>query len=504
MIRRSLAISAGFAVALGAPAAGIADDPEGATEDRVEALAEDVAELRSEVVRIDPVASSVERVSEALAALEEEVATLRRARRDMPEVAEALGDLEERLRALEAELGRVRAQVADLEQPVVAPPPDADVERDDGFSWVTGDEDYALTLWALAQPRYQLEVGDDAGDIERQALRMRRARVGLYGHIGGPSLRYVVQADLAEPAPLFDALLDYHVRDELILRAGQYKIPHTRAFLTSGRDLGFAERPAIADAFRYDRDTSAAVRGALWAGRLTYHGGVTDTAGRDAVSADMDLGAFLRLDAAIAGEGPEYAIADVAADRELRASIGGSLVQEAARAPDEVGGVPLGVTDVDADGDRDAIRVTSASADASVAAAGLDVTIEGLWRREDWGAILDHPDNAAVREWVGEGGQHYFGGYGQVTYAAVPDLLVVGGRLGYGDRPLLGLGGRDPAAPRRAGAPPDVGELWELGLAGRLYRGGSPILGADYAYFDHEVGGGGPEHRFILEAQVDI
>lgn len=469
----------------------------------VAALAEEVGELRERVVALEPAADGAERALEAIADLEEELATLRREAAEAPEVADALEDLDRRIEELEGELGRLRAQVADLEQPVVVPPPDADVERGDGFSWATGDRDYSLTLWGRFQPRYQVELGDGASELETQTLALERARLGLFGHVAGPSLRYVVQFDLQADRPLFDAHLDYEVDERLVLRAGQYKVPHTRAFLTSGGNLGFAERPAVAEALRYDRDMAASAHGQFFGDRLRYHAGAANASGRNRLNVGTDLAAFLRLDGALWGEGIDHAIADVQAERELAVMTGVSLVQEAAPVPDEVGGVPLTVTDVDGDGDRDAIRVTSGSADAALAWAGLNVTLEALFRREDWGAILDHPENAAVAEWVGEGVEHYLAGYGHITYAAW-ERVVFGGRVGYGDRPLLGVGGRDPAVPRRADAPPEVDELLEIGAAARLYRDGTPILGLDYTFMDHELGGAGPDHRAILEAQFEL
>jgi hypothetical protein len=494
----SVAAAAVIALALAAPAAAQTQG----LEARVSALADDVEELRELAVQAPPVAAAVEALSEAVAELEAEVGALGRQQRAIPEAIETIDELEARVRELERELGQLRTHLADLEQPVIATR-GGSVTRDGGFRWETDDGKYGLTLFGRAQPRYELEVAEGFDEAEAQGFRLRRARLGADGHLGGQSLRYQLQLDLLS-TPLLDAILDYEVREELVLRVGQYKIPFTRARLTSGGNLGFAERPEAVNALRYDRDVGASAHGQVAGGRLGYHAGVANGTGQTRRNDSLDLLTFARADAVLFGERFGNRIADLTASRETSLMAGTSVVYDMARIPDAVGGVPVGTIDVDADGERDAIRVTSASVDVAFAHRGLDITLEGLWRRENWGAILDHPANAALAAWVGGGVEHYLGGYGHVTYALLPELLVIGARAGGVDQPLLGVGGRDPARPREAGAPPRVDMLWEAGAAGRLYREGRPILGLDYSYFRHDLSGAGVAHRVILEAQFDL
>jgi hypothetical protein len=493
----SFAAAAVIALAVAAPAAG---QPQG-LEARVRALADEVAELRELAVQAPPVAAAVEALSSAVAELEHEVGALRRQQRAIPEAVETIDELEARVRDLERELGLLRAQVSDLEQPVIGR--GGAVARDRGFSWTTEDGAHALALWGRFQPRYQLEIAEGFDEAESQSFLIRRARLGVHGHIGGPALRYAVKFEL-RGEPLLDGFIDYVVRDELVLRAGQSKVPFSRAYLTSGGNLGFAERPRTVDALRYDREMSVSAYGELLGDRLGYQAGVGNGTGRNRPNDSLDLLPFLRLDAVVFGERFGYRIADLSAEQRASLMVGASLVHDTPRIPDVVGGVLVPNTDVDADGERDAIRVISASADAAFAHGGLELTLEGLWRREDWGAILDHPENAGLAQWVGSGVEHYFGAYGQATYALVPGLLIVGARAGGVEQPLFGIGGREPAWPRDAGAPPSVGMLWEGSAMGQLYRDGRPFLGLDYSYFHHELSGAGPGHRLIIQAQVDI
>lgn len=495
-----IAAAAAVIAAVTAPAAAQSQG----LEARVEALAAQVDELRELAVQAPPIAGAVESLSEAVAELEHELAALRREQQAIPDAIDVIDELEAHTRELEREIGLLRAQLADLEQPILVRPGDGSVTRDDGFFWETDDGDYALRLWGLVQPRYQLAIAEGYDEVEAQTLTLRRARLGVRGHVTSPSWRYAVELELQDRRPLVEARVDYEIDEALVLRAGQYKLPHTRSFLMREGELGFAERPRAVEAVRYDREMAASAYGQILGGRLGYHGGVANGTGRNAENVGLDLAGFARVDGVVFGDRFGYRIADVEAGRETSLMIGGSLVHEVTTLPDAVGGVPVGNIDVDADGDRDAIDVTSASVDAALAHRGLDVTLEAVWRREDWGTILDHPDNAALAAWVGRGVEHYFGGYGQVTYAAWPERLVVGARVGRVEQPLLGVSGRDPAAPRDADAPPDVDEVWELGVMGSLYRRGAAILGLDYTYLDHDVTGGGPGHRFILEAQLEL
>ncbi len=495
---RALVFAMAGAAALAAPASAQTTTP---LEQRVDELSEEVDELRAEAAQIPPVAGAVERLSEAIAHLENEMETLRLRARAMPQVVDTIDDLEARMRELERELGLLRTQVADLEQPVWGPPRDADVERGDGFVWVTPDDDYALALYGVVQPRYQLDVASGFDEVLGQTFDLRRARLGVHGYLSGPSLRYLLAMDFRDERPLLEGYLDYEVADALLLRAGQSKVPFTRAYLTSGSRMAFAERPLAADALRYDRDLGASARGRFFDERVGYAAGLANGTGRNEPNLGQDFAGYLRLDGAILGDEFDYLTADVAAERSATLLVGGGLVQETTAIPDEVGGIPVSVTDVDADGDRDAIRVTSASVDAAFSHSGLDVTLEGLWRREDWGAILDHPENAAVAAWVGGPVEHYFGAYGEATYAVLPGRLVVGGRAGYLDQPLLGLGGRDPAAPAYPDTPPSVGEVFELAAAAQLYRDGDPLLSLDYTRFSYDEPGVEPAHRLILQAQ---
>ena len=483
-------------------AAPLAAQPQG-LEARVRTLAEDVAELRELAVQTPPVAAAVEALSDAVAELEHEVGAMRRAQAAIPEAIETIDDIETRLGDLERELGALRTQLADLEQPVIAKASDGSATRDRGFRWETDDGEYALTLFGRFQPRYQLAIAESFDEVEGQTFRMRRARFGVHGHAGGEALRYVAQLELTA-GPLLDAYVDYAIRDELVLRVGQFQVPYTRSFLMSGTNLGFAERPRPVEALRYDRDLGASGHGVAFDGRLGYHAGLGNGTGPTQTNDSLDLLVFARADAVLFGERFGNAIADLEAGREASLMVGASAVYDMPRVPDVVGGVPVANTDVDGDGDRDAIRVISASADAAFAHGGLDVTLEGLWRRENWGAIVEHPANAGLALWTDGDVEHYFGGYGHVTYTAWPERLIVGGRVGGVEQPLLGVGGRDPALPRAEDAPPAVGTLWEAAAMARLYRSGVPFLGLDYTYFHHEVPGGGPGHRLVLEAQFEL
>jgi hypothetical protein len=104
---------------------------------------------------------------------------------------------------------------------------------------------------------------------------------------------------------------------------------------------------------------------------------------------------------------------------------------------------------------------------------GLEVAIEAVVRHEEFGNILLHPDNAALYAAIGDRRTHW-GVSGQLTYF-LPQHVLVGARVGWGQPSFLGVGGRGSSLP--AGD-----SLWEVdGLIALMRPGAVPPLSLRYS-----------------------
>jgi hypothetical protein len=269
----------------------------------------------------------------------------------------------------------------------------------------------------------------------------------------------------------------------------------------SGYD--FYERAAGIDALRYDRDAGVWVHGRI-ADRLDYQLGASNGAGPNQRNDNIDVAAQARLDGLLMGEWFEWLTGDLERSEVPSLIVGGGVVHDLVRLPETVAGVMVENPDVDSDGTGDNVRVWSSSLDAVFRYRGLEAMVEGMWRRESWGTILEHPDNSDLGDLVRadkDGHRNYLAGYIEATYAAIPSRLLVGARVGHHRQPLLGLGGVTIASP----TPGD--RVLEMTALARCYHSKNLSFGLSYTMLDYRATKG-PDptddrrHIFVAQSQL--
>ncbi|HUS64546.1 MAG TPA: porin, partial [Kofleriaceae bacterium] len=342
--------------------------------------------------------------------------------------------------------------------------------------------------------------------ITTSTFRLRRARLSAGGRLGGEALTYKLQAELGrDEPPALDYYLDYQFMPELAVRVGQQKVPFTRTWPVSDAGYAFYERAAGIDAMRYDRDAGAWVHGRV-AERLEYNVGASNGSGPNKRNDNIDVAAVVRLDALLMGEWFEWTTGDLEHSEVPSLIVGGGVVHDLVRVPEAVAGVTVENPDVDSDGTGDNVRVWSASLDATFRFRGFEAIVEGLYRHERWGTILEHSDNSDLADLVRpdkDGHRNYLGGYVEATYAAIPHHLLVGGRVGHHRQPLLGLGGLSVASP----TPGD--RVLELTALGRYYHSKNLSFGLAYTLLDYRATRDpqpvdDKRHIFIAQSQLNF
>ncbi len=461
-------------------------------------LAAELAELRERATLVPTLAATVTELEARMVALEQRLDTLERERASIPDAVAELDRLEALTAALEQEVGALRAELAALEQPWTEEPGGRRVVGgigfDDGILLATDSPDIWLRIGGFVQTRYRLQTNEDLDEVVVSTLEVPRARLRLAAQ-ASEAIAVGVLIDFARPIALLDFFGDYRVSEALTLRAGQYRTQFTRSFITPISLHAFAERPALIDAYRYGRDPQIGAFG--WLGeRFGYYVGLGNGAG--GVNDNIDPTLLARVELAVLGErmAPEYG------DRRgggPRLTVAAGAVHDLLRVPAVIGDVDVN-TDVDADGDGDDVRVVSASADVLFRWRGWELAAEGLFRQERWGTILTgNPELAAVLGSSDEV-QHRVAGYAHVLAFALPGRLAVGARVGYGELPLLRLGGQPSSS-----APSD--RLWQVDGLVMLYNQRGRLLGATYTLFNYDAGEVSPPaqdktHRLLIETQL--
>jgi hypothetical protein len=481
-------------------------------------LAKDVQRLRTDVelvkqaaVQVPTLAAAVADLDAKLVVIEQELATLKREQSSIPDARAGIDALSARVDALERAVASTKTNVAGLERPGVASTGGGGggTARNGSFGWSTDDGAYAVTIGGYGQIRGQLAMDSetDATDtIDQSTLRVRRARVGAKGHLGSKDLEFEVLFDTLLSPSALDFYLDYKVLPELTVRAGQFKTQFISNFIASSKRLAFVERSLAVDGYRYDRDVQVGAHGTLLNNRLGYFASMGNASGRNTLNDNIDFNQVGRVEYAIVGELRKQAEGDPKHSDEMSVAVTGGLVHDLVALPDSVGGIDVN-NDVDGNGKVDNVRVLSATAGAAFRYQGISATAEWFFRRESWGTIVDHPDNAdleaALNDLGGDGdGRNYQGFYLQGTYMVMPDFLLAGARIAHSRNTLLGVGGRT------GDTQPLASRVLELDMLVQIYDGrfGGRALGLMYSWQNHNASDsedppGDHLHRFILETQ---
>ncbi len=497
----SLALALGLATA---SSAAFAQSKTG-VQAELDAIKAELVTLREVAASAPTMAQAVQELSSKLARLETEIDAKTRAADSMPDAIASIDVLKEQVTVLQTELEYLRTAIANVEQPAVVSTGGGAAEYDDGMKFTTGDGRYEMTIWGYLQPRFQMDVPEDFSSVDATGFQLRRARVGLRGKIGSERLRYQSLVELTgSGTPLLDYFMDMRYREELTVRVGQSRLPYTRSFLAEPNQRAFFELSTTQDAQRYDRDLGVYALGRVLDGRLRYQAGVANGAGPNARNTNIDMAVSARVEGVVLGEYIAPGSGDIEGSDELRLTVGGAFVHDLVQMPFSLAGIDVENRDVDGDGIADNVRVLSSAIDAQLRYKGWDLSLEGTWRHERWGSILQHDDNsniAAAVDASGNGHRNYLGFTAEASYFVLPSRLLVGTRVSHGRLPLLGLGGRSLEEP-----PPAQRALQIDGLV-QLYRDGYRRVGFMYSMINYNAKNGSDpandiSHSFMLEAQL--
>jgi hypothetical protein len=128
-----------------------------------------------------------------------------------------------------------------------------------GFSIITGDNRFGMTVRARAQVRDT--VGVDNKNAGTNEINIKTARLWIQGHVLVPELLYMIQLafggndfEAGNASPVFDAFIEYNRLRDLNVRVGQYFVPFDRARTIKEFALQFVDRQQPVQEFTLDRD----------------------------------------------------------------------------------------------------------------------------------------------------------------------------------------------------------------------------------------------------------
>ncbi|HUQ01113.1 MAG TPA: porin, partial [Kofleriaceae bacterium] len=450
----------------------------------VDALRAKVAELdatggseaRRLLTLVEALATRVEALDRAVAAQGDALSTARDdVRIGIEEQAGTIGELRRDMDALTAQIGAL---------PVA--------EHDGGFRLRAGDG-YALRIGGYTQGRWSASHRSDTSpELQAGGFALRRTRVILDGDLG-KRLSFRTMIELVATPLLWDGWADVKLGHGLSVRAGRDKTPFTRTFLAGASNLTFTERPVVVDQFRWGRDLGVQLRGAH--GAVEWSAGVTNGAVEGAV--DRMPAASARVAYAVAGKLVGVNPGDTKGTKETSVTIGVDGVIDAPTVPAAVGSTMID-PDPEKNGTPTRVKVQAASADLTVRRRGLEVSVEGLVRRDDWrDALRTAP---ALLDVLGESTPVAMAVYGDVTYMVVPGRLLGGVRVAAGELPVLSV--------RQATTVPRGRDVLELALTAMGIYDGKRALNATYTFLDYGPAAGASEgsreHRFVIEGQLNL
>jgi hypothetical protein len=471
---------------------------------RVDSLANEVKGLAAQK---ETDAAALSRLTERVESLSQELDGLRRERHSLPTSVRSLDDLRAELDELRGQLGEIRANQAEVEAPGLYPPGSAIAIAHRGITLATPDRHYTATLIGYLSPRLELLVPRAFNAVNEATFRIREARLGVAGRVASQELHYAFLFELTQTtAPLRDGYVELELDRALVVRAGQFLIPHV-ADSTNLAMLLFPERPLSIESIIYERDLGVAICGRAWGDQLVYFGSLTNGGGVDALNDNVDFVESLRLDIGLLGDVIDQPQGDYAGSSRPRLSAGASGVHDLVAIPAHIAGITVGNRDVDGNGQIDNIRVITAAADATFRWLGLELFAEGTFRLERWGTILQHSANQNLAKAIGAnsvGDRSYLGFSAHAAYFVLPRTLLGAARVAYGGLPLLGVSGRTTFT-----SVPTDDKVLTTDLLVQLYGDqGVRELGLMYRYqvfpYAPASAANTTSHLFLLEALVRL
>jgi EmrB/QacA subfamily drug resistance transporter len=193
--------------------------------------------------------------------------------------------------------------IAAAQQPTVDGPPPASETRPTARSseergFVLRSRDGANSLRILGLLQTQIAHDWIGGAPDKHTFFVNRARVGLLGSVLSPDLRYMFVTEFAGGAPkLLFLTVDYtFVPGWLTVRAGQFKRPFSRPFVTFASELSTIDRPPTVgpNVFGDNADVGVMLHNGT-SGPFEYAAGVFNGAGPGVMPDHVDPLVALRV-----------------------------------------------------------------------------------------------------------------------------------------------------------------------------------------------------------------
>lgn len=327
--------------------------------------------------------------------------------------------------------------------------------------------------WLRAQS--DTRVGDET-DAEAS---IPVARFILEGSLLDEKLHLFVQPELAgtRDDELLDLFVEWHFDERLRIRAGQFRTPFSRAFITPLASQQLTERGFVVDQFNIGRDTGAMASGELASGLLHYDLGIFNGAGINDLSGDRDAPLVVaRTELRLGDVVPYDQVPSLVLDdpHGVTIAVGGAFGRQGIEIQNP-GLAPSTTTET----------LWNATTDIAWTHGPLSVHAEAFWRRAQGSP---RPANA-------------FGVTAQAGLFVVPRRLELGGRGGW-----ISSGGLSKEGASNVG--PDVYSA-ELFLAS-YWQYGETLLGHHLkTVLDYRYESGDPSsrnlqdrHRVMLQTQI--
>ncbi len=327
--------------------------------------------------------------------------------------------------------------------------------------------------WLRAQS--DTRVGDET-DAEAS---IPVARFILEGSLLDEKLHLFVQPELAgtRDDELLDLFVEWHFDERLRVRAGQFRTPFSRAFITPLTSQQLTERGFVVDQFNIGRDTGAMASGELASGLLHYDLGIFNGAGINDLSGDRDAPTVVaRTELRLGDVVPYDQVPALVLDdpHGVTIAVGGAFGRQGIEIQNP-GLAPSTTTET----------LWNATTDIAWMHGPLSVHAEAFWRRAQGSP---RPTNA-------------FGATAQAGLFVVPRRLELGGRGGWISSGGLSKEGASNVGPDVYSAELFMASYWQYGetLFGHHLK---TVLDYRYDSGDPSSRDSRDRHRVMLQTQI--
>ncbi|NVO00503.1 MAG: porin [Geobacteraceae bacterium] len=147
-----------------------------------------------------------------------------------------------------------------------------------GFSLNSPDEHFQLNFGGYLQTRYSFNDLDanSATTPDISKFEMKALKLTFNGYAYNKDLTYAIQTNFVQGGSskiIEQGYMNYRLRDEVQILAGQTNVPFGRQWLNSTTGLEFVDRAYASDAFRPGYDTGLKLHGKIADSLLTYEVG---------------------------------------------------------------------------------------------------------------------------------------------------------------------------------------------------------------------------------------